>query len=97
MPDATTDTAAKPFDLHIDKHAIYTMAETAPKLKLSEYTLRDFAVVQKLIPCVRYTRKGKIFFRGQDLLEWLERCRQPAVGERGRRAAQAAVADATKK
>ena len=70
---------------------LYSIATAAPKLGLSEYHLRDLAVHQRRIAFIRHTPKGKIFFRGKDLLEYLETCRQPAVGERGRRAAQAAV------
>ena len=76
----------------IDPQRVYGLPDAALKLGLSVWHARHKAVVEHRISFLRHSPKGKLLFLGRDLLDYLETCRQPAVGERGRRAAQAAVA-----
>ena len=79
----------------IDKHCPYTLAAAAKKLGRSEWSVRALIRDGKLAH-LRHTPKGAIYILGSDLTSYLESLRTPAIGERGRRAAQAAAAVAGK-
>ena len=78
--------------LEIVLNKLYPLRGAATRVGLSEYQFRDVAVRQRKIAFLRHTDRGKLFFRGKDLEEYLQNIRTPALGERGRRAAREAVA-----
>ena len=80
----------EPNTFEIDPHRLYDLIAASAKIGLSVYHLRQKAVSERKIALIRYSPRGKVMFRGADLLEYLAACRQPAIGERARASARAA-------
>jgi hypothetical protein len=78
-------------DYSIDPHRLYDLNAAAPKVGLTSWHLRE-QVKQRKIAYLRHTPVGKIFFRGADLMSYLDSLRTPAIGEKARAAARSAIA-----
>lgn len=88
MPRTSSEIA----DFAIDPHYLYDLNDAASKVGLSSWHLREKAVSERRVAFIRHSTRGKILFRGKDLLAYLDSLRTPALGEKSRAAAQAAVA-----